>query len=70
MEITRQSGFSRTILADRMRNQGTDPLEKDDGGGRFLRTSPQLFITWGRGLEDFRGDHLIFERTKGGISRN
>ena len=22
------------------------------------------------GEEDFRGDHLIFERTKGGISRN
>ena len=49
VEITRQSGLSRTILADRMGNQGTDPLEKDDGGGRFLRTSPQLFITWGEG---------------------
>ena len=27
-----------------------------------------LFITWRR--EDFWGDHLIFGRTKGGISRN
>ena len=27
---------------------------------------------WGGGgaAEDFRGDHLIFRRTKGGISRN
>ena len=24
----------------------------------------------GEGAEDFRGDHLIFRRTKGGISRN
>ena len=24
----------------------------------------------GKGAEDFRGDHLIFRRTKGGISRN
>ena len=33
-----------------------------------------LFIAWrwggGRGAEDFKGDHLIFWRTKGGISRN
>ena len=28
-----------------------------------------LFIAWG-GEEDFGGDHLIFRRTKGGISRN
>ena len=28
-----------------------------------------LFITWG-GSEDFAGDHLIFRRTEGGISRN
>ena len=28
-----------------------------------------LFITWG-GSEDFGGDHLIFRRTEGGISRN
>ena len=32
-----------------------------------------LFITWGRGgwgkAENFRGDHLIFRRTKGGINR-
>ena len=28
-----------------------------------------LFIAW-RGGEDFRADHLIFGRTKGGISRN
>ena len=30
-----------------------------------------LFIALGAGGgEDFRGDHLIFRRTKGGISRN
>ena len=34
-----------------------------------------LFITWGRGVgggkaENFRGDHLIFRRTKGGINQN
>ena len=30
-----------------------------------------LFITWGGGgSEDFGGDHLIFRRTEGGISRN
>ena len=27
-----------------------------------------LFIVWGK-AEDFRGDHLIFRRKKGGISR-
>ena len=34
----------------------------DLGTGHYL--SPG-----GRGTEDFRGDHLIFRRTKGGISR-
>ena len=29
-----------------------------------------LFITWGGGAENVRGDHLIFRRTKGGINRN
>ena len=31
-----------------------------------------LFIAGGgeEGAEDFRGDHLIFGRSKGGISRN
>ena len=31
-----------------------------------------LFIAWkgGGGVKDFWGDHLIFRRTKGGISRN
>ena len=34
---------------------------------------PSLFIAWGGGgggKEDYEGDHLIFRRTKGGISRN
>ena len=35
----------------------------DVGTGHYL--SPG-----GRGTEDFREDHLIFRRTKGGISRN
>ena len=27
-------------------------------------------LRWGGGGEDFRGDHLIFRRTKGGITEN
>ena len=39
-------------------------------GDRLLFRDRSLSITFGVGKEDFRGDHLIFRRTKGGISRN
>ena len=35
---------------------------------KHLRTGH--YLSPGGGGEDFRGDHLIFGRTKGGISRN
>ena len=41
--------------------------------GFFSIRDQSLFITWGGGgggSEDFGGDHLIFRRTDGGISRN
>ena len=38
-------------------------------GSRSAVRDRSLFITWG-GSEDFGGDHLIFRRTEGGISRN
>ena len=31
---------------------------------------PETRKKWGGGKEDFRGDHLIFGRTKGGITEN
>ena len=57
------------------------PIESGDG---IIAVKEELeyhrdFCSWGPvityrrgagGAEDFRGDHLIFRRTKGGISRN
>ena len=33
------------------------------------KDKPETRTNWG-GAEDFRGDHLIFGRTKGGIAEN
>ena len=38
--------------------------------GRELGTGHYLSPGGGGGSEDFGGDHLIFRRTEGGISRN
>ena len=74
-EITRQSGFSRTISADRMGNRGTDPLEKDDGGGRFFKHgSPVIYHLGGGGITWFlreqKGGWVVTENPKEGITEN
>ena len=42
---------------------GVPPLRADIG-------DRSLFIAWGGGVGGFGGDHLIFRRAEGGISRN